>query len=214
MLVEHQGKRPTIHPTAYIAPSAVISGDVEIGAESRILHGAVITSEGAPITIGKHCIVMEHAVIRGAGGKTRAFPVSIGDETLIGPHTYLVGCRIDPLCFIATGAVIFNQAHLNMGCQVTVGGIVHANTTLQEAQVVPLQHVAIGNPATIFSPADTEAMMEALGKLDFGRTVFGTNLNEKSVPEVIELLTRERRSYAQALASHLTDVQLDTENVN
>jgi carbonic anhydrase/acetyltransferase-like protein (isoleucine patch superfamily) len=214
MLIEHQGKRPTIHPTAYIAPSAVISGDVEIGAESRILHGAIITSEGAPISIGKHCIVMEHAVIRGAGGKTRSFPVSIGDETLIGPHSYLVGCRIDSLCFIATGAVIFNQAHLQMECQVTVGGIVHANTILQPAQVVPLQHVAIGNPATILSPADTEAMMKALATLDFGRTVFGTNLNEKSVPEIIEAVTRERRNYAQALAQHLRDVLLDPENVN
>jgi carbonic anhydrase/acetyltransferase-like protein (isoleucine patch superfamily) len=66
MLIEHQGKRPTIHPTAYVAPSAVISGEVEIGAESRILHGAILTSEGAPIS-----------------------------------------SRVDPLCFIATGAVIF-----------------------------------------------------------------------------------------------------------
>ena len=80
--------------------------------------------------------------------------------------------------------------------------------------MVPLQHVAIENPATIFSPADTEAMMEALGKLGFGQTVFGTNLNEKSVPQIIEVLSRERRNYAQALARHLTDVQLDNENVN
>ncbi len=114
MLIEHRGKRPTIHPTAYIAPSAVISGDVEIGAESRILHGAIITSEGAPISIGKHCIVMEHAVIRGAGEKTRSFPVSIGDETLIGPHTYLVGMSDRPL-----------MLHRDRGCDFQPGPSQH-----------------------------------------------------------------------------------------
>jgi uncharacterized protein len=48
MIVEHRGKRPNIHPTAYIAPNAVVSGDVTIGPDSRVLYGAVLTSEGAP----------------------------------------------------------------------------------------------------------------------------------------------------------------------
>lgn len=52
--------------------------------------------------------------------------------------------------------------------------------------------------------------MEALGKLDFGHTVFGTNLNEKSVPEIVEAVTLERRNYTRALARHFTDVLLST----
>jgi carbonic anhydrase/acetyltransferase-like protein (isoleucine patch superfamily) len=65
MLFEHEGRRPRIAASAYVAPTAVIVGDVEIGDESCILFGAVVTAEGGPVTIGRHRIVMENAVIRG-----------------------------------------------------------------------------------------------------------------------------------------------------
>ena len=65
MLLEHQGKRPHIHETAYIAPTATVCGDVTIGAESRVLFGAVLVAEGGSVIIGGHCIIMEQAVLRG-----------------------------------------------------------------------------------------------------------------------------------------------------
>jgi len=206
MIIEHQGKQPRIHPSAYIAPTAVISGDVEIGEESRILHGAILTAEGAPIRVGRHCIVMEQAVIRAAGGKQRSFPASIGDFTLIGPHAYVVGCTIEEQCFVATGTMIFNRAHLKRGSTVTLGGIVHIGTTLEEGQHVPIQHVAIGTPATIFAPSDTSPMMEALGKQGFGNMVFGLQTGEKSRPEVVEEWARR---YTRGLGTHLADVLLE-----
>lgn len=213
MLVEHQGKCPRIHPTAYVAPSAVISGDVAIGEESRILHGAVLTAEGAPVSVGSHCVVMEHAVIRGAGGKARAFPASIGEYTLIGPHAYLVGCAVEDRCFIATGSIIFNGAHLKRGSEVTLQGIVHVGSTLEEEQWVPLQHVAIGTPATIFAPGDTDAMMHALRDQGFSSMVFGVERQGKSNAQVVEqFLTK----YVRALAAHQMDVVLwgdDGQNV-
>ena len=64
MLYEHLGARPRIHDTAVVAPTAVISGDVEIGPNCQVLHGAVITAEGGPIRLGEHVIVMENALIR------------------------------------------------------------------------------------------------------------------------------------------------------
>ncbi len=48
MLLEHQGKRPRIHESAYVAPTATICGDIVVGAESRVLFGAIITAEGGP----------------------------------------------------------------------------------------------------------------------------------------------------------------------
>lgn len=202
MLIEHQGKRPRIHPTAYVAPTAVISGDVEIGAESRVLHGAVITAEGAPVSIGSQCVVMEQAVIRGAGGRSRRFPTAIGDYVLVGPHAYLVGCTIEDRCFIATAALVFNGAHIKRGCTVTLQGIVHIGTTLEEGMHVPLQHVAIGTPATIFRPGDTEAMMAALRRQGFAGMVFGIELEGKSEAEVKEEYAGR---YARALAAHRVD---------
>lgn len=66
MLLEHQGKRPRIHETAYVAPNPIICGDVTIGEGSGVLFGAVVVAEGGPVEIGASCIVMDNnAVIRG-----------------------------------------------------------------------------------------------------------------------------------------------------
>jgi len=92
----------------------VVSGDVEIGEETRVLYGAVVTSEGAPVRVGARCVIMEHAVIRGAGGRDERFPVAIGDHVLVGPHTHLSGCSIGPNSFIATGSMVFNGARIGI----------------------------------------------------------------------------------------------------
>ena len=64
MLIEHKGSIPEIDSSAYVAPNATICGNVSIGRGTRIMFGACIVAEGAPITIGENCIVMESAVIR------------------------------------------------------------------------------------------------------------------------------------------------------
>jgi gamma-carbonic anhydrase len=63
LLIEHRGKTPRIDASAYIAPTAVISGDVTIGAHSSVLFGAIITAEGGPVVVGENCIIMETAVL-------------------------------------------------------------------------------------------------------------------------------------------------------
>jgi len=90
MLLEHRGKRPFIHETAYVAPSATICGDVTIGEDSRVLFGAVIVSEGGPVNIGSRCIIMENAVVRGTPGH----PTNVGNNVIVGPRAYLSGCIV------------------------------------------------------------------------------------------------------------------------
>ncbi len=58
MLISLQGKEPRIDPTAFVAPSATIYGDVTVGADCRIMHGAAIIAEGGRIAIGRQCIVL------------------------------------------------------------------------------------------------------------------------------------------------------------
>src|SRR5258708_13098587 len=84
MLLEHQGKRPHIHETAYIAPTATVCGDVTIGAESRVLFGAVLVAEGGPVTIGGHRLIMEQAGLRG----TSRHPVPPAPPALRGPPAH------------------------------------------------------------------------------------------------------------------------------
>ncbi len=117
MVLEHRGKHPTIHDSAYIAPTAVVCGDVTIGEHSRVLFGAVIVAEGGPVAIGSYCIIMENAVVRG----TPRHPTRLGNHILVGPHAHLTGCTVDDNAFLATGTAIFNGARIGARAEVRSG---------------------------------------------------------------------------------------------
>ena len=91
MLIEHEGRRPQVHPSAYVAPTAVLSGDVRVGPACQVLFGAVLTDDGGPVVLGGASIVMENAVLRG----TSRDPVRLGAHVLVGPRAYLVGADVD-----------------------------------------------------------------------------------------------------------------------
>ncbi len=115
MIFSSGTKKPKIHSSAYVAPSAVISGDVEIGSGCAILHGAVITAEGAPLRIGSDSVVMENAVLKASGGSASTFPLEIGERCIVGPGAYVVGATIGEGCFVAGGSRIGNGEKLADG---------------------------------------------------------------------------------------------------
>ncbi|MBV8284481.1 MAG: gamma carbonic anhydrase family protein, partial [Candidatus Eremiobacteraeota bacterium] len=137
MIVSSGTKKPKIHSSAYVAPSATISGDVTIGPGCAVLHGAVVVAEGAPVTIGSETVIMENAVLKASGGSALQFPLSVGDRCIVGPHAYVVGATIGNGCFLASGCKVFNGATLEDGSGVALGGIVHVNTTLPKGASVP-----------------------------------------------------------------------------
>ena len=112
MILSSGTKKPKIHPSTYVAPTATISGDVTIGADCAILHGAVIAAEGAPVTIGTNCVVMENAVVKASGGSATQFVAKIGDRCIIGPHAYVVGATIEGGCMLGAGAAVYNGVTL------------------------------------------------------------------------------------------------------
>jgi carbonic anhydrase/acetyltransferase-like protein (isoleucine patch superfamily) len=116
MILAARGKQPAISESAYVAPTAVIRGDVTIGDGAAILFGAVITAEGGAVRIGADCVIMEQAVLRG----TPRAPLTLGDRTLVGPHAHLTGCDIGDDCFLATGSAVFNGARQTLDFPGTV----------------------------------------------------------------------------------------------
>jgi carbonic anhydrase/acetyltransferase-like protein (isoleucine patch superfamily) len=152
MLIEHRGKRPQVHPSAYVAPTAVLCGAVRIGAGARILFGAVLTAEDGEVLVGDRTVVMENALVRGRAGH----PAVIGDDVLVGPHAHLNGTRAGDGCFLATGAALFPGSVAGAGAEVRVHGVVHVNTVLPPGAVVPIGWVAVGDPARIFPPSQHE----------------------------------------------------------
>jgi carbonic anhydrase/acetyltransferase-like protein (isoleucine patch superfamily) len=203
MLVEHRGKRPDIHESVYIAPNAVICGDVTIGENSCILFGAVLVAEGGPVVVGSHCIIMEQAVIRG----TPRHPTHLGDHVLVGPRAYLTGCTVEDSVFLATGATVFNGARIGTRAEVRINGVVHLKTSLPADAVVPIGWVAVGDPAEILPPEQHDRIWAVQEPLDFPRTVFGLErppAGETIMPELT-------RRYTRALARHRQDRMLDEE---
>jgi carbonic anhydrase/acetyltransferase-like protein (isoleucine patch superfamily) len=196
MLVEHQGRRPQVAPTAYVAPNAVVCGDVVIGENCRILFGAVVTAEGGRVELGEQVIVMEQAVVRGREG----YPAVIARHALIGPHAHLNGAVLGEAVFLATGASVFPGARLGVGAEVRINGVVHVNSVLADGAVVPIGWVAVGDPARILPPAEHDAIWQVQRELDFVGTVYGI---EPAAPA--EEMAKITRGYAELFGRHRDD---------
>ncbi|HEY9086046.1 MAG TPA: hypothetical protein VIN40_08980 [Candidatus Tyrphobacter sp.] len=110
MIYASGASRPRIHESAYVAPSAIVSGDVTIAAGCAVLHGAVIAAEGAPIEIGEESVIMEHAVLRASGGESLTFPLKIGKHCIIGPHGHLAGGTIADGTVVQADEAVVSQA--------------------------------------------------------------------------------------------------------
>ena len=169
MLYESRGARPRVDPDALVAASAIVSGDVTVGAGSRIMHGAVVTAEDGPVVIGADVVVLENAVIRGRAG----YPAIIGDDVMIGPHAHVNGCVVGDGAFLATGSSVFPGATIGDGAEVRINAVVQVNTRLASGAVVPISWVAVGDPAQLFSPDRHDEIWAVQRTLNFVGTVYG-----------------------------------------
>ena len=169
MLIEHRGQTPSVHDSAYVAPTAVLCGDVVVGPGSRVLHGAVLTAEDGQVRIGRDVVIMENAVVKGRAGH----PAVIGDFVLVGPHAHVNGADVRAGAFIATGASLFPGSVIGNGAEIRVNGVVQVNTTVEPGSVVPIGWVAVGTPATVRAPDQHRDIWAVQRDLDFPGTVYG-----------------------------------------
>lgn len=169
MLIEHRGNTPQVHPSAYVAPTAVVCGAVIVGPSTRILFGAVLTAEDGEIQVGARSVVMENAVVR---GRARHHAI-IAEDVLVGPHAHVNGARVGAGCFLATGVAVFPGSVLGDGTEVRIHGVVQVNTRLPAGSLVPIGWVAVGDPARIYPPGQHEKIWAVQESLDFPGTVYG-----------------------------------------
>lgn len=200
MLIAHEGCSPTVHPAAYVAPTATLCGDVRVGAGCRVLFGAVLTAEGGPVELGEGSIVMENAVLRG----TRRDPLILGRQVLVGPASYLTGCRVEDEVFLATGSRVFNGARIGTRSEVRINGIVHLRTVLPADSMVPIGWVAVGDPVRILPPEDHDGIWAVQKNLDFPGYVFG--LDRPADGESLMPAISER--FGRGLGRHSNDQQI------
>jgi len=138
------GKRPTVHPDAYIAPTAVLIGDVEVGARASVWFGAVLRGDEALIKVGEGANIQDNAVIHCA----KDLPTIIEQDASVGHSAQLEGCIVERGAVVGMGATMLQRSRLGAGSLLAAGAV------LAEGGVVPPGHMAAGVPATVKKPLD------------------------------------------------------------
>ncbi len=205
MIIKHRGVKPRIDASVYIAPTAVICGNVTVGAQARVMFGAVIDSEASGVEIGAFSIICENAVVRATRVEDVDHPVRIGDHAFISPHATLLGCEVASHAYIATGATVLQGSQVGKGAVVAVGALVHAGTKIPDGFFLGPNSIAIGDPLNIYNPGDQEAVVEAIKSIAFTKVAFGvTPLPENRVAT----MTRATEIRSKEFASHKKDLIL------
>jgi len=136
-------KEPSISPTAFVHPDAIVIGDVRIGAESSVWPGAVLRADYGTITIGAQTSIQDGSVIH----CTAADATVIGDRCTVGHNVHIEGARIHDDCLIGSGSIVLN------GAEVGPCALVGAGALVPMRKVVPAQARALGVPCTITEDA-------------------------------------------------------------
>src|SRR6266536_3834010 len=207
MEIRYRDGTPSVDPDAYVAPTAVLSGQVRVGPGSCVLHGAVLAADGGPVEVGANCVVMEHAVLRG----TPQHPLVAGDHVLAGPHSYLVGCTVGDEVFIATGAMVFNGAQMGRASSVALGGAVHIGCVVPPQTRIPIGWVAVGDPARLYPPGEAEQIRAGIEETGgFFPFVFCTNPTAPRPQQMRTALDRYTRALARRRDDEVINGPADT----
>lgn len=136
-------KVPYVHKDAFIAPSASITGDVQIGHASSIWYGCVLRGDANSITIGSSTNIQDNSLVHVAKSNLsgRVLPTIIGDNVTVGHSAVLQGCTVEDEAFIGMGATLLDGVHVEKHAMVAAGALVRQNTR------IPCGEVWGGNPA-------------------------------------------------------------------
>jgi carbonic anhydrase/acetyltransferase-like protein (isoleucine patch superfamily) len=135
---------PSIHPTAFIAPTAAVMGDVTLAAEASIWYHAVVRGDMAPITVGAQSNIQDGTIIHVDDG----VPCTVGQRVGVGHRAILHGCTIEDDCLIGMGSVLLNRVRIGSGSVVAAGAVI------PEGVVVPPGSLVMGVPGRIVRPVD------------------------------------------------------------
>jgi gamma-carbonic anhydrase len=138
MIYDYKGIRPKLGKDVFLAPGAIVLGDVEIGDGSNLWFYTVVRGDVNTIRIGKQANIQDHCMLHVTGAK---FPLTLGDRVIAGHRVVLHGCTIGDDVLIGIGALVLDGAIVESGAIVAAGAVVTPGT------VIPANRVAVGIPA-------------------------------------------------------------------
>jgi carbonic anhydrase/acetyltransferase-like protein (isoleucine patch superfamily) len=119
-LIEIDGVAPTIGRDVYLAPSAVLTGDVRIGDRASVWFGAVLRGDLSHIEIGEETSIQDGAVVHCDRGR----PTIVGRRVTIGHNALLEGCVVEDGALIGMGAIVLHDVRVGAGAIVAAGSVV------------------------------------------------------------------------------------------
>jgi carbonic anhydrase/acetyltransferase-like protein (isoleucine patch superfamily) len=162
LIVTFQNKTPKIAKRVFIAPSADLIGDLEIGEDSSVWFGAVIRADVNFARIGRRVSVQDGTVIHvtHAGENNAGFPTIVGDNVTIGHRVVLHGCEIANACLIGMGAIILD------GAKIGAESIVGAGALVTQGKVFPPRSLILGSPAKVVRSLNDSEVAELYASAD------------------------------------------------
>lgn len=139
-------RRPTVPESAWVAPSADVVGDVELGEGASVWYSCVLRGDIEPIRIGADTNVQDLTMVHVDRGK----PAVVGPGVGIGHRAVIHGCEIEENCLIGMGATILSGATIGRG------SVVAANALVTEGTEVPPGSLVVGMPGEVVRPVDEE----------------------------------------------------------
>jgi carbonic anhydrase/acetyltransferase-like protein (isoleucine patch superfamily) len=138
-IYELNGKYPKIADDVFIAPNAVIIGDVEIGSGSSVWFGCVLRGDIGPIRIGERTNLQEHVMVHLDDGA----PTILGDDITVGHRAIIHGTQVGNGSLIGMGAIVMSFSTIGMGSIIAAGALV------PEHARIPDGALAMGMPAKV-----------------------------------------------------------------
>jgi carbonic anhydrase/acetyltransferase-like protein (isoleucine patch superfamily) len=137
---------PTIHPTAFVATTASVLGDVTLGAESSVWYQAVLRGDLAPIVIGAQSNIQDGTIVH----VDTDIPCTVGQRVGVGHRAILHGCEVEDDSLVGMGAVLLNRVRIGTGSVVAAGAVI------PEGMVVPPRSLVMGVPGRIVRQVDAD----------------------------------------------------------
>ena len=130
---------PRIHPTAWVAPGALVAGDVELGEDVSVWPGCVLRGDYGAIRVGARTNIQDGTVIH----STEELPTVLGADVVVGHGARLEGCTVADAALVGMGSILLHRVEVGSGAIVAAGAVVSPGT------VVPPGAMARGVPARI-----------------------------------------------------------------
>jgi carbonic anhydrase/acetyltransferase-like protein (isoleucine patch superfamily) len=140
MLYEHKGVIPKIDSSVFLAPSACVIGDVEIGPESSLWFNVLVRGDVNYIRIGRRTNIQDGTVIHVTH---ETHPATIGDNVSVGHNVTLHGCHVHDGCLIGIGAILLDGVEIGAGSLVAAGSLVPPHSK------IPPKSLVMGRPAQV-----------------------------------------------------------------